>query len=606
MWVDEEAYWSWSKRIAAGHGLPDRPFYQDPLFAYGLAGVMRIWGSPDLATLRLLLAVLGSVTPAVVYWAGRIGFGRTEGLLAGLGAALYGPLVFTDSLIEKEGLAAFLTATGLLLIAHSVHQPRPAWSAAAAGCAFGALALVRANALLIGPLGALWWVLAQRSGRMARAMPAVWFLGGFAAAIAPVTLANFAAASPHEVILTTWQGGPNFYIGNGPEATGIFSAPPFVTANPAYEAADYAAEASRRARRPLAPAEVSQFWFAQGLRQWRDAPRASLRLLGRKVLLLFNDYEVADNQGFEVAKLVAVPALSLGFLTFGCLLPFATIGLARPERNAFWWFVALATFAGLGSTAIFFIVGRYRIPWIPGVLLLSACGATDIARFVRGRQWLALVVRVVLLGIPAVWLSWRPMGLDPEERWGHAERMLFIAYLQAGQLDAAIDALDDARAIGPEPAARLGEMLASGPLHDLFLADRDAALRVQNPHASAPEIFLRRARLFRQVPEGRAESRELLEQALKIRRSDARFLRESGAWWLGEVHDPAARSRAVEALDRGAHGENADASAAILLALVKRDRGYLPPASLLQKKRDSGRLRLAHAILADPSFRTRR
>lgn len=217
-------------------------------------------------SLRVALACLGSLTPLAIYGAARVGLGRAEAIVSGFLAAVYGPLVFTDGLVEKEGLGALIAALALGLSALALTRRRAGWVAAPAGLAWGLLALVRVNALLIGPIGALWWArqadIPAGSGRWKQP---VLFLLGFAAAIAPVTLVNALVSRPRELILTTWQMGPNFHIGNGPEATGTYAAPAFVTASPAFEGADYAAEASRRAGRSLAPGAVSRFWLAAGL-----------------------------------------------------------------------------------------------------------------------------------------------------------------------------------------------------------------------------------------------------------------------------------------------------------------------------------------------------
>ena len=55
-WVDENAYWTWALAIRGGQWLPSRPFYQDPLFAYLLAGLMTLVGS-GFRALRSALAV---------------------------------------------------------------------------------------------------------------------------------------------------------------------------------------------------------------------------------------------------------------------------------------------------------------------------------------------------------------------------------------------------------------------------------------------------------------------------------------------------------------------------------------------------------------------
>src|SRR5215213_11433111 len=95
-WVDEGAYWTRAQAILGGRWLPEGPFYQDPLWPYLLAGLMRALGTQEVATLRAALAALGALTPLAVCWAGRRGLGRAEGIVAGLAAAVYGPLAFTD------------------------------------------------------------------------------------------------------------------------------------------------------------------------------------------------------------------------------------------------------------------------------------------------------------------------------------------------------------------------------------------------------------------------------------------------------------------------------------------------------------------------------
>src|SRR5438309_490204 len=79
--------------------------------------------------------------------------------------------------------------------------------------------------------------------------------------------------------------------------------------------------------------------------------------------------------------------------------PWAALGLGVPRagRTPFWWFVVLATAVGLLSTAVFFVVGRCRIPWIPGLALLAGAGAADCVRRLASRRLKGLAARVVLL-----------------------------------------------------------------------------------------------------------------------------------------------------------------------------------------------------------------
>jgi hypothetical protein len=522
-------------------------------------------------------------------------------MIAGVLAAACGPLIFNDGLLEKEGIAALVAATALVLTAWAASPSARAWRAAASGIAWGVVALLRANALVLAPLGALWWALSgagdasvSRRRRLARAL---FSLLGFATAIAPATVINLVVSRPTELILTTWQGGANFYIGNGPEATGTYAAPAFVEANPAREADDFADEAVRRAGRPLSCSGVSRFWLSEGLRRWRDDPGASMRLLAYKIGLLAHDFEIPDNQDAEFIRLVAAPRLSWGLVSLGVLLPLAALGLGvgRAGRSPFWGFLVLSTAAGLGSTALFFVVGRYRVPWLPGLALLGAAGVVDVARRVARGSLRAVALRVLLLAVPALVLAWRPLPDPTPDRWGHAEIELALAYLASGRLDPAIDALDDARALGPGPAGRIAALLAEGPVHDRVAAlvrDRLAASR-----RAGDTPALDRARWLRQLPEARAESRRVLESLLRSHPDDPATLREWGAWWLGEPDGPDARRRASAAFARAERTPPGDASSALLLALLNSDprplaSRPLPPAGRLRQ-----RARLARAIV---------
>jgi hypothetical protein len=595
-WVDELAYYLRAREILAGGWLPTRPFYQDPLFPYFLSVLMRILGT-DVVTLRFALATLGALTPLTVMWAGRVGLGRAEGIVAGVITAIYGPLIFADGLLEKEGFAALVAALALTATVLGIGRGRRVAWAALSGLAWGSLVLLRANALVIGLLGAAWWWLEGKTGaeRRLRFARAFLFSLGFALAMLPAILINLVVSRPTELLLTTWQGGANFYIGNGPEANGTYVPLKFVTAHPAYEADDFAAEARRRAGRWLSPGGVSHFWYVEGLRHWREAPEASVRLLVRKLGLLAHDFEIGDSHDLRVIQLIAAPRLSWGVLSFGLVAPLAILGLGRSPRTPFWWFLVLSSAAGLLSIGLFFVVGRYRIPWIPGLALLAAYGFVDLVRLVSCRQWKSLAMRVAFLAVPAGALAWRPLADPAPRRWNHAQINLALAYAGEGRLEEAIDALDDARAMDPALATKVASFLEKGSLHDRVAALVGEAMK-RRPEAGSS---VHRARWLRQLPETRSESRRLLEELLRVQPRDPRVRREWGAWWLGQHDNPSARRVAGEHLATAVTGPTGDASAAILLALLTSDPRLLAKPAGLAAHSISPRLRLAKAILAE-------
>ena len=76
-YVDEIGYLLRAEEIVDGKWLPDRPFYQDPLLPYLLAALMKVVGV-GIVGLRYALAVLGSLTAPVLFYAGRRRFGRAS------------------------------------------------------------------------------------------------------------------------------------------------------------------------------------------------------------------------------------------------------------------------------------------------------------------------------------------------------------------------------------------------------------------------------------------------------------------------------------------------------------------------------------------------
>ncbi len=165
------------------------------------------------------------------------------------------------------------------------------------------------------------------------------------------------------------------------------------------------------------------YWFRAGLAHWVDAPVASLRLFVHKVGLLVNDYEVADNQNLGICPGCRRACAGGAIVSFGWLIPWAIAGLRRGERSPFWWFLVLTTRVGLGSTAVFFVVGRYRLPWVPGLALLGAAGVVDLARRLRSRDWRGVALSVVLM-VPVAVLASGPTTISAEDRWGLGLRRL--------------------------------------------------------------------------------------------------------------------------------------------------------------------------------------
>src|SRR5205085_3771576 len=126
----------------------------------------------------------------------------------------------------------------------------------------------------------------------------------------------------------------------------------------------------------LTPAEVSSYWTNEALAFIRSHPGAWLKLMARKVLLLWNTAEAFDTESQETYA-ERSPLLGIGSAVgnFGVLVPLAAFGIwvTWPDRRRLRILHALAI-AYAASVVIFFIYARYRFPLVPFLILFAAAG----------------------------------------------------------------------------------------------------------------------------------------------------------------------------------------------------------------------------------------
>jgi tetratricopeptide (TPR) repeat protein len=377
--IDGQVYDQWAMSIVEGKA-PAQPFYQDPLYPYFLALIYSVFGHSYWAVYLSQLA-LAMVFLLLVYDTTRRLFDRRAAVAATAMAALYKPFIFYESQIEKTSLAVFLTALFLWLFvislrsAHSSAGPRhssfplrhsPLLWPFATGLALGLAALTRANTLLFTPLLPLALALKPQAGSRKLGIGAAAIsLLGVALVIAPVSIRNSIVA--REFVLTTTQAGQNLYIGNSQyNTTGQYQAPPWVRPNPDFEKPDFAEYANKTAGRTLSYSGVSSFYSRAALDWATSHGRDFVRLLWRKTVLYFNNFEVPDNQDLyffaRYSWVLRLPLLSFGLvfaLGLAAMILLAR-GLGRVSMVVFY-------FGYAASVIIFFVFSRYRIPALPAL-----------------------------------------------------------------------------------------------------------------------------------------------------------------------------------------------------------------------------------------------
>ncbi|MBK8231511.1 MAG: tetratricopeptide repeat protein [Candidatus Eisenbacteria bacterium] len=417
--MDARYHVEWALRLAGGGG-ESESFFRAPLYPYLLALLHRFTGelvwSPRLLQLGLGLATV-SLTHRI---ASRL-LSRPFALFAGLlAAALWLPIHHETELL-LEPLFTFWVMLLLERITARRSDPPTAGEFLIWGGIAGLAAITRPNILLCLP--AVFWAALRRgegsspAGRLprleragARALALVTF--GLLLPILPVWLHNLSVGDPRTPI--AWQGGINFYLGNNPDATGWSATAPGLRTDWQGGYDDAIQQAEQAAGRPLAGAEVSDYWTRRGLRFWREDPSAALSLTVRKVRLILSPWEIKNNEDprFAQAQLRSLRWLPTGY---GLWLPLALLGvivLCRRDTRA----RALAAVAALYavSVVLFFVCSRYRVPIVYLVPIFAAGSLEWLARTVRAPQvgraprLAAALVALVLLHLA---LRYEPPGL---------------------------------------------------------------------------------------------------------------------------------------------------------------------------------------------------
>ncbi|MCK4410341.1 MAG: tetratricopeptide repeat protein, partial [Candidatus Eisenbacteria sp.] len=160
--------------------------------------------------------------------------------------------------------------------------------------------------------------------------------------------------------------------------------------------------AEREAGRALSAGEVSDFWFGKTLEQIRGNPGRWVTLMGRKLVLFWNHYEIPNHYHLYYVK-ESAPVLRIPVGTFGVVAPLGLfgLGLALKRRKP----VGLLVLFGLtfmASVVPFFITGRYRLAIVLVLLVGSGYAVDSLWRAVRGRNWRTLMVAGVCLAALSV------------------------------------------------------------------------------------------------------------------------------------------------------------------------------------------------------------
>lgn len=510
---DSAVYDAWARRLVAGEWLTESGFFQAPLYPFFLAANYRCFGESLLAV-RIVQAVLGSISCVLIAESGRRFFNWRVGVIAGVILALYPPAIFFDSQIHKPALDLFLMSA--LIFATSLSLTKRWIAPILSGLSLGLLMLTRENALLLIPLLLAFYILVPASTARWRAIRAALFLGG--------------VLVPH-LIFGTWRTLPiigteekrtsiglPLYMGNRYGASGMYEPLAGQYGNPQGEWLGAKLLAERETGREMNASEISSFWTRKTYSDIATHPISWMGLLLRKKLMTWNRLELSDVLDLRSHADFAPWLRWLGAVfNFGVLAPLAIWGawMLRRDWRRWWVLGAMALLFG-SSVILFYVSARYRYPLVPVLAILAGAALDYVREFMRTaarrsrfRAMVVFLLALVLCNLPV--LPSRFVRDQHSFSYSNAG----VGWAAKGRDGTAIGCFERALAIAPDNESalfNLGEAFERSEEYERALQVLTQALQLR-PDRSETYAALGRILLVLGKP---TESAQFMQQAREL------------------------------------------------------------------------------------------
>ncbi len=412
--LDSAFYDQMATSILAGEGASEGPFLMAPLYGYFLAAIYALrealgWEGPGLVF--AVQGALGAATAGMAALLGGRAGGRVGAWTAGLLTAVYPVAILYDGKLLSVTLAttlATLGALGLVRLWDRLGQGEAARSLAlGTGLALGFATLARGNLLISLPfvLSLLGWRAARAPG------------GGLAAALlvlgmmAPLSWSFAHNAAQGSPALVSVNGGVNLYRGNNPYFVDDAVEPFRLPAERDALAQRSRLVASIAVDRALTPREADQYWTGRALAYWRSDPLRYVSLFLRKTTQVLGWREIGDNIDHED---LLRQSRVLGWIPplYGPMVALALVALVARTRSRERRLqdapLVVLLLTGVGSVALFFVVARYRLPFVPLWATFAGAGLAAGLELLRsGERARAARGAVAVLALGAL------LGLSP-------------------------------------------------------------------------------------------------------------------------------------------------------------------------------------------------
>ncbi len=406
--TDMAGYIRWAAEVSHGVYKASGAFWQAPLYPYFLAGVFKISGV-NLYIAALIQVFLSSLTCVLIYLVSKVAFNRNTAITAGIISCIYAPFIFYSPIFLSETLGVFLISAALLALVKSAETPDLKYIIPG-GLLLGLSALARPNFLLFAPFFLLS-IFLKTNNLKKFSEYFIPFTLSVVAAILPVTIRNYAVSG--RFVLISANFFETFRLSNSFDSLVLNYTEPSLQ---------------------LMPLTSGTFWLHQI----------------RKALYFWWGFEVPQNVNFYLFREYS-SVLKLPLLPFWLLAPPAMAGIylwtkSEYRRNKTLLIYVLTYYA---SVVILYIISRFRLPSMAGLIPFSAFGIVKTAEFLRKKRLkpAGIVILFCMMSSALIfpWSYPRIRGTD--------YRMLGLAMVREGLYKEALEPLQKSLGMLP-PAER--------------------------------------------------------------------------------------------------------------------------------------------------------
>lgn len=364
-------------------------FYQDPLYPYLIAIIYR--AAADVRAILVLQLTAGVLSTLLVWSLARRHFGELAGGIAGTLAVLCAPLVFYELLLLRDSLIACAGLAIVWLADRAAASAARRWFTALGAMLAAAFVLKSSFVLLAVPIVPITLAAARRAGRPIAVRSVALGLG------AVIVLLPFAIR--------------NLRTGVAPLAPASSGPLTFLSANDPNARPDIGFGINTPMLADFLGGTDGSWRAAIDATASGTTPRRYTAQLWRKWDRSWHWYEIPNNENLYYLR-QQVPVLAWLPVTFWLVAPLALVGLALAiaRRPRPWTLLSLVACCVTALLA-FYVLGRFRVSLIAGVLPFAGLAVADLAVACLARRYTraaAIAASIVAIGL---WTG-RPIADD--------------------------------------------------------------------------------------------------------------------------------------------------------------------------------------------------